>query len=237
MNKPIPGDYQYRALARGPQAQRFWHSRKLELLRALALPRAGMRALDAGCGSGVVADFLARRGATVDAVDPSPEAIAFATAQFGRDRLRFHVATAEEAPFPDGTLDLIVCMEVIEHMAVARAVELLRRLGRLLAPDGLLLVTTPNYAGLWPAVEWLLDAFRLAPPLRGQQHVARFTPDRLERALAAADLAIARSGRFCGLAPFVAPFSWPLAERLDAAEWRAGQPFGNLLFALARRRP
>ncbi len=36
MNKPIPGDYQYRALASGPPAQRFWHSRKLELLRALS---------------------------------------------------------------------------------------------------------------------------------------------------------------------------------------------------------
>ena len=233
VNRPIPGDYQYRALTRGPATQRFWHQRKLELLRTLGLPRAGTRALDLGCGSGVVAHFLAEQGASVDAVDTNEDAIRFARGQFARDGLRFHLVAASEMAFPDASFDLIVCMEVIEHLAVSQVAELLGVVRRLLRPEGVLLVTTPNYRSLWPAIEWLMDLFRLSPPMRGAQHVTRFTADRLERLLRAAGLEVRECGRFCGLAPFAGPLSWPLAERLDAAEWRAAQPLGNLLFALA----
>ncbi|HUT35639.1 MAG TPA: methyltransferase domain-containing protein [Planctomycetota bacterium] len=229
----IPGDYQYRALTQGPAAQRFWHQRKLELVRTLARPRAGMRALDVGCGSGVVAHFLAEQGAVVDAVDTNEEALRFARAQFAMADLRFHLGPANEMAFADESFDLIVCMELIEHLPARQVVDLLGLVRRLLRPEGVLLVTTPNYQSLWPAIEWLMDALRLSPPMRGRQHVTRFTAERLERVLRAAGLAVRRVGRFCGLAPFVSALSRPLAERLDAAEWQAGQPLGNLLYALA----
>jgi 2-polyprenyl-3-methyl-5-hydroxy-6-metoxy-1,4-benzoquinol methylase len=234
---PIPGDYQYRALTQGPAAQRFWHQRKAELLRSLGLPGRGTRALDVGCGSGVIAHFLAEQGADVDAVDISGEAIRFARTQFAREGLRFHLGAVSQLSLPDATFGLVVCMEVIEHLPLGQVMDLLGVLRRLLRPEGTLLVTTPNCRSLWPAIEWLMDLFRLSPPMRGQQHVTGFTAERLERVLRAAGLGVRRIGRFCGLAPFVSPLSWPLAERLDAAEWRAGQPFGNLLFALAGRMP
>lgn len=233
----IPGSYQYDALVAGPAVQRFWHRRKLELVRALALPRAGMRALDVGCGSGVVADLLASQGADVDAVDTNEDAIRFARARFERSNLRFHVTAANEMAFAHGSFERIVCLEVIEHLPAAQAVALLRDLGRLLSPEGVLLVTTPNGASLWPAIERLMDAFRLSPPMCGEQHITRFTRGRLTHALEAAGLEVHRCGRFCGLAPFLAAASWRLAERLDTLEGRLGQPFGNLLYALAGKTP
>ncbi|MCX6906456.1 MAG: methyltransferase domain-containing protein [Verrucomicrobia bacterium] len=233
----IPGNYQYRALTRGPAVQRFWHRRRIDLMMRLATPLSGLRALDIGCGSGVIADFLAQQGAIVDAVDTNEDAIRFAQAQFARDNLRFHLATANEMTFPDGSFHLIVCMEVIEHLANAQAADLFRSISRLLSAEGVLLVTTPNYASLWPTIEWLMDVFRLSPPMRGEQHVSRFTRTRLERALIAAGLKVRRVGRFCGMAPFVAALSWSLAERLDKLEWQTGQPLGNLVYALAQKAP
>ena len=238
----IPGDYQYRALTAGPAVQRFWHGCKLELLRRVACATARpagrpWRALDVGCGSGVVADFLAEQGAVVDAVDSNEAAIRFAREQFPRGGLRFHLGQANAIDFPEGTFDLIVCMEVLEHLAADQGADLLRRLGRLLAPEGQLLVTTPNTLSPWPAVEFLMDAFHLSPPMQGRQHVTRFTRGRLARALAGAGLHVWRCGRFCGLAPFVAAVSWRLAEWSGRLEWSLGQPLGNLLYALAGKTP
>ncbi|HPD13589.1 MAG TPA: methyltransferase domain-containing protein [Planctomycetota bacterium] len=233
----IPGSYQYDALVAGPAVQRFWHRRKLELVSALVLLRAGMRALDVGCGSGVVAHFLAGQGAEVDAVDANEGAIRFARARFERGNLRFHLTAANEMAFADGSFDLIVCLEVIEHLPAAQVAALLGLLGRLLAAEGALLVSTPNGASLWPVIERLMDLFGLSPPMRGEQHITRFTRGRLVQALGAAGLDVRRSGRFCGVAPFLAGVSWRLAERLDTLEHRVGQPLGNLLYALAGKTP
>mgnify|MGYP000501243773 CR=1 FL=1 len=233
----IPGSYQYDALVAGPAPQRFWHRRKLELVRSLTPPRAGMRALDVGCGSGVVAAFLADQGAEVDAVDTNEDALRFARSQFEGGNLRFHLTAANEMAFADGSFDLIVCLEVIEHLPAAQVAALFGLLGRLLAAQGVLLVTTPNGASLWPLIERAMDLFGLSPPMHGEQHITRFTRGRLEHALKAAGLEVLRSGRFCGLAPFVAGLSWRLAARLDTLECRVGQPLGNLLYALAGRTP
>src|SRR5262249_49069906 len=60
---PIDGAYQDRARREGFVVQRFWHHQKELVVRSLAPPRAGERALDVGCGSGVVANLLASEGA------------------------------------------------------------------------------------------------------------------------------------------------------------------------------
>jgi len=232
---PIPGDYQRRALHEGPAIQRCWHARKLDLVRRLAWPVTGLRALDIGCGSGVVADFLAQHGADVDAVDANEAAIDFVRENLERDGLRAHLGLANELDFPEGSFDLIVCMEVIEHMPVEQSVEMLTHAARLLAPGGRLLVTTPNARSLWPAIEWLMDRLRLAPRMAGEQHVASYTRRRLASVLERAGLDVLRTGRFCGLAPFSACLSRRLAEGLDRLEWAVYEPLGNLLYAVARR--
>ncbi len=124
----------------------WWYRGRRRVLRAqldrLPIP-PGARLLDAGCGSGRTLDELARRG-RVSGVDTSPEAVAAARRRGHRD---VRVARVEHLPFPDGTFDLVTCLDVVEHTPDDRAT--LAELRRVTRPGGLLVVTVPAYQALW----------------------------------------------------------------------------------------
>lgn len=231
----IDGGYQHRALIGGSAVQRFWHRLKTVTIERVAPPEPGMAVLDLGCGSGVVADWLAARARSVDAVDANPRAIDFARRTFVRPNLCFHLATAEALPFPDGRFDRLYVLEFIEHLYWGQLATLFSGLRVLLAPGGTVFLTTPNYLSAWPLLEGAMDRLGLAPHMEGEQHVSRPTP-RLLRSLAdASGFRVVRQGRFAGAAPFAAAVSWQLAEALDQAENRLGCPLGSLLYALWRK--
>ncbi len=108
-------------------------------------PFEGLRLLDIGCGGGLLCEPMTRLGFTVTGVDASTRNIGVASAHAEPQRLviDYRCTTAEnllasgEAPF-----DLILNMEVIEHVADAGAY--LRDCARLLAPGGLMIVATLN---------------------------------------------------------------------------------------------
>jgi ubiquinone/menaquinone biosynthesis C-methylase UbiE len=102
----------------------------------------GRRVLDAGCGSGYGADVLAREAREVLGIDNSDEAIAYARAHYGAANMRFERASCLEIPAPDGSFDLVVAFEIIEHLSDWR--RFLREVRRVLAPEGKFLVSTPN---------------------------------------------------------------------------------------------
>ncbi len=106
---------------------------------------AGKRVLDAGCGTGYGSAELARTAASVTAIDFSEEAISYAREQFQAPNLEFR--TGDCLHLPEGSFDLIVAFEVIEHLPRWR--EFLSEVKRVLAPGGLFLVSTPNR--LWYA--------------------------------------------------------------------------------------
>lgn len=231
----IDGGYQHRALIEGFVVQRFWHRLKTITIERIAPPEPGMAVLDLGCGSGVVADWLAARARTVDAADANPQAIDYARRTFVRKNLSFHLATADALEFPEGRFDRIYVLEFIEHLYRGQLATLFARLRALLAPEGTLFLTTPNYLSPWPLLEGAMDRLGLAPHMDGEQHVSRPTP-RLLRSLAdESGFSVVRQGRFAGIAPFTAAVSWRLAEALDGAEYRFGCPFGSLLYALWRK--
>jgi SAM-dependent methyltransferase len=104
-------------------------------------PRA--RVLDAGCGSGRNMVDFARWG-TVTGVELSEAA---AEAARGRHVGEVVEGSVLEMPFAPASFDLVVCLDVIEHLQDDRAA--LRELRRVLAPGGALLVTVPAYQWLW----------------------------------------------------------------------------------------
>lgn len=108
-------------------------------------PLAGKSALDVGCGAGLLAEPLARLGATVAAVDAAPGLIAAARfhAQGQNLDIDYRVATVEET---GGQFDLVTSMEVIEHVADPAA--FVRALAARLAPGGLMILSTPNKTAL-----------------------------------------------------------------------------------------
>jgi SAM-dependent methyltransferase len=98
--------------------------------------------LDAGCGAGYGSAELARKAASVLGIDRSAEAIAFARAQYPAPNLRFEEADCTALPAADGSIDLVVAFEVIEHLQDWRG--FLREARRVLAPAGQFIVSTPN---------------------------------------------------------------------------------------------
>jgi SAM-dependent methyltransferase len=105
------------------------------------LPSPSARVLDAGCGSGYgTAQFGPE--CSVIAIDISHEAVLHAREQYSRPRVLFTQASCEAIPFADGSFDLVVAFEVIEHLERWR--DLLAEARRVLRPAGVFLVSTPN---------------------------------------------------------------------------------------------
>jgi SAM-dependent methyltransferase len=105
--------------------------------------RPGARILDAGCGSGRTLDELARWG-DISGLDAEPAGVA---AAHSRGHADVRVGSVEHLPWPDGTFDLVTCLDVIEHTPNDRRT--LAELRRVTRPGGHLVVTVPAYEGLW----------------------------------------------------------------------------------------
>jgi 2-polyprenyl-6-hydroxyphenyl methylase/3-demethylubiquinone-9 3-methyltransferase len=148
-------------------------------------PLAGKTALDVGCGAGLLAEPLARLGAKVTAIDPTPELISVArdhAAGQGLD-IDYRVSAVEGL---DGTFDLITSMEVIEHTADPQ--QFLNDLAERLAPDGLLIMSTPN-ATAWSKLITITLAEGFGAIPKGTHDFDKFiAPERMKQLLANAGL-------------------------------------------------
>ncbi len=155
-------------LGRGDDDLRNEHLARYAFAEGLA---DGKRVLDAGCGTAYGSARLAATAASVCAVDNSIEAI-----RYGRARhpgVWFLQADCGALPLNDASLDLVVAFEVIEHME--RWPYLIREAARVLAPDGIFLVSTPNRA-----------YYRTARSVPNPYHVHEFDYEEFSAALAGA---------------------------------------------------
>ena len=102
----------------------------------------GVRVLDIGCGAGLAAEALARRGHEVLGIDAAPDVIEAARAHAaGQDLpLRYEVATPEE--LGADTFDVVTALEVVEHVADLRA--FMATAARFTRPSGQMFVSTLN---------------------------------------------------------------------------------------------
>jgi 2-polyprenyl-6-hydroxyphenyl methylase/3-demethylubiquinone-9 3-methyltransferase len=104
-------------------------------------PLAGKSAIDVGCGAGLLCEPLARLGADVVGVDAAPENIAAAHQHAQGAGLKIDYRCADIADL-NGQFDLVSSMEVIEH--VADPAHFVQALAARLAPNGLMILSTPN---------------------------------------------------------------------------------------------
>ena len=105
-------------------------------------PLSGKRALDVGCGAGLLTEPLARLGASVTGLDAAPENIAVASAHAQGQGLAIDYRATPVEQVGDSGYDLVTSMEVIEHVADPAA--FVRALAAKLASDGLMILSTPN---------------------------------------------------------------------------------------------
>jgi len=152
-------------------------------------PLAGKRALDVGCGAGLLAEPLARLGASVCGIDAAPENIAAARLHAEGQGLAIDYRAGELAEQARGeTFDLVTAMEVVEHVADPAA--FVAGLASVLAPGGLLLMSTPNRTQRSKlAMITLAEGLGRIP--KGTHDWDRFiAPETLEAHLAAAGLVV-----------------------------------------------
>jgi 2-polyprenyl-3-methyl-5-hydroxy-6-metoxy-1,4-benzoquinol methylase len=132
----------------------------------------GKVVLDLGCNVGYGSDTLARSAKRVTGVDVSRQALDRARARFSRDNLSFLEIDGRALPFEDGSHDVVVACQVIEHVVDYGV--FLGEIKRVLTRDGVMLITTPN------------AATRLDPGMKpwNEFHVREFLSDELQQLLA-----------------------------------------------------
>lgn len=140
-------------------------------------PLTGKSALDVGCGAGLLAEPLARLGAAVTGLDASPELIEVARAHATAQALEIDYRAGELEALK-GRFDLVTCMEVIEHVADPAA--FVGALARRLAPNGLLVLSTPN-ATSWSKLLMITVGEGLGRIPKGTHDFDKFIgPDRMK---------------------------------------------------------
>ena len=102
----------------------------------------GLRVLDVASGEGYGSHLLSAAASEVVGVDVSAAAVAHADQRYRGGKLRFVEASCTQIPEPDASFDVIVSFETIEHITEHQA--FLLEVDRLLKPDGLFLISSPN---------------------------------------------------------------------------------------------
>jgi 2-polyprenyl-6-hydroxyphenyl methylase/3-demethylubiquinone-9 3-methyltransferase len=151
----------------------------------------GLRFLDIGCGGGILSEPLARLGAEMVGADPSELNIeaAKAHAEESGVAVDYRVSTAEALADAGERFDVVLAMEVVEHVADVNL--FVKRCAEMVKPDGLMIMATINRT---------LKSFALA--IVGAEYVLRWlprgthqwdkfvTPNELEIALAQGGLRV-----------------------------------------------
>ncbi len=111
----------------------------------LLSPGRGEKILDVGCGNARDIIYMIEQGTQVVGIDMSEGMVVEAKAdleKLGYNDVTLEVGDATQLNYADNEFDKILCSEVIEH--IPNADEALREMWRVLKPDGLLVLSTPN---------------------------------------------------------------------------------------------
>jgi 2-polyprenyl-6-hydroxyphenyl methylase/3-demethylubiquinone-9 3-methyltransferase len=152
------------------------------ILGQLQIDPNGSRALDVGCGGGLLTEEIAALGFCVTGIDPSLRSLEIARAHAAQKSLRieYRVGYGHDLPFESESFDVVFCCDVLEHVKDWDAV--IRDMARVLRSGGVLMYDTINRTfasklrSILIAQEWKWT--RYAPP---DTHVWEMfiTPDEI----------------------------------------------------------
>jgi 2-polyprenyl-6-hydroxyphenyl methylase/3-demethylubiquinone-9 3-methyltransferase len=117
---------------------------RLEWINA-RVPLAGKQVCDVGCGGGILAESIAKKGATVAGIDLSEKALKVADLHSLESgiKVRYEFISAEElAAREAGQYDVVTCMEMLEHVPDPAAI--VQACAKLVKPGGHIFFSTLN---------------------------------------------------------------------------------------------
>ena len=162
--------------------QRLWRARVASSLVTLRTNRApGATVLDVGGGTGAVSIPLARDGFQVTAVDLIEDMIALGRREEGGSEVNWIHAPFADGLAPRGSFDAVVALGYLEYQE--RAGKELVRMGRMLKPGGLLVLSVPNTLSEQFAFGAARAVFRLGKEPETTRIRHSYTPERLQRQL------------------------------------------------------
>jgi len=232
----IPPDYQYKALYKSNFVQSNWHANKLTSLEyCLNLKNKDIRILDLGAGSGNFEIIFAGSVKYIMALDYHKEALDFLKSLLKKKKISnvrlVHGDIRNLRKIKQiGTYDLILLVDVIEHIELDEADKMIRYFKKILAPGGRICIVTPNYKSLWIHMETILDKFTIVPHFGGHQHLAKYYPDNLKNVFEKNNFTKIYIKSF-NLFSFVSP-SRSLSTLLCKIELLSNITFGNLLIGV-----
>lgn len=111
---------------------------------AAPAPFSGLSLIDIGCGGGLIAEPMARLGFTVTGIDAAEKNIGVARVHAARSELdiTYEVATPEEIMTQGRRYDVVLALEVVEHVTDVEA--FLKAAAGLVSPGGALIAATLN---------------------------------------------------------------------------------------------
>jgi 2-polyprenyl-3-methyl-5-hydroxy-6-metoxy-1,4-benzoquinol methylase len=125
--------------------ENYWYRRHLVVYEWIAARTLGKRVVDMACGEGYGSEVLSRGAASVVGVDANPEAHEHARLRYVRQNLRFQRDLVETF---SKECDAVVFLQTIEH--VQNPGEILEHFKSMLAPGGVVYLSTPNLLTLAP---------------------------------------------------------------------------------------
>jgi 2-polyprenyl-3-methyl-5-hydroxy-6-metoxy-1,4-benzoquinol methylase len=196
---------------RGMQSK--WHQLKFDRIRReLGQSR---KHLDIACGPGTLIGTLPDDISCIG-VDIAVSQIDYAQKTYGCESAEFRRITEGPLPFEEGQFDTVSLVELIEHLDSEAVAALLTETCRVLAPKGRIVLSTPDYGGLWPVVEWMLK--KLGEVSYVDQHICKFTNKRLKQTLQAAGFRNIDVRSYLFAAPFAAALGWGFADLVEKLE-------------------
>ena len=225
----IETGYYDRVFHRRAGIQSKWHHQKFAYIR----DRIGAASLhlDIACGPGTFIGTIDEKVASTG-IDIATSQIDYARAAYGSEKKIFEVVKPGNLPYDDGHFEVATCVELLEHLTPTEGQELLLAAKRVIRPDGVLLLSTPDYGGAWPALEWILN--RRGDVSYEDQHITHYTKSSLKLFLEDAGFKDVKVERYLFLSPFLTPFGWDFADWFAKIEprWLTTR-LGFLLFATA----
>jgi len=115
-----------------------------ELINTQRIGLTGPRALDVGCGGGLLTEEIARLGLSVTGVDPSQSSLATARehAALSDLSINYLAGVGERLPFAGASHDVVICCDVLEHVDTPDRV--IGEIARVLKPHGIFFYDTIN---------------------------------------------------------------------------------------------
>jgi len=164
-------DYDWRAYDSRIWLQRYWQQTRHRII--IDYTPKSVSTCDIGCGSSrILADLPHAIG-----VDLRHDKLAF----MRKTNTLLAQADAMRLPFPDAAFECVICSEVIEHIPEENG-RVIDELTRILKPDGILVLGTPDYNRWeWLVLEWLYG--KLAPGAYADEHVTHYTYKTLTEAV------------------------------------------------------